>query len=106
MLENPAHAIPLWGLWQNYHRPNCSTLDGFSESVGDIGCRSLGNRIAGEDSARQGEGYPLGNMILMLVRTRFIWDSALFGRASLKSAKVNSSKGVKGVGMNGHGHVV
>ncbi|EFS83088.1 hypothetical protein HMPREF9598_00087 [Cutibacterium acnes HL050PA1] len=63
MLENPAHAIPLWGLWQNYHRPNCSTLDGFSESVGDIGCRSLGNRIAGEDSARQGEGYPLGNMI-------------------------------------------
>ena len=63
MLENPAHAIPLWGLWQNYHRPNCSTLDGFSESVGDIGCRSLGNRIAGEDSARQGEGSPLGNMI-------------------------------------------
>ena len=42
----------------------------------------------------------------MLVRTRFIWDSVLFGRASLKSAKVNSSKGVKGVGMNGHGHVV
>ena len=42
---------------------------------------------------------------LMLVRTRFIWDSALFGRASLKSAKV-SSKGAKGVGMNGHGHVV
>ena len=23
----------------------------------------LGTRIAGEDSARQGEGYPLGNMI-------------------------------------------
>ena len=31
--------------------------------VNGSGCRSLENRIAGEDSARQGEGSPLGNMI-------------------------------------------